>query len=141
MKRRKGGAKGLPPAIPMNHTVYQAMGFILAIFLFLTALAYTFWSMNSWPEAYELVPSSATVFIEESEIPEEALWTGSQIVAKLYQLSGEDRIPIVVDGYMFATEDDFNNQLNRIGLSNKYVNKIILNEDGEVERLVFTKDV
>lgn len=115
------------------------MEFILAVLLTLTALAYTFWSMTGWPDAYELVPSSATVFMEETDIPEDVPWTGAQIVAKLYQLSGEERIPIVVDGFTFASEEDVRLQQARIGLTQSYSCETIFTEDGAAERLIFTK--
>lgn len=129
----------MPSTIPMNQSTISAMEFIVAILLTMTALAYTFWSMTGWPDAYTLVPSSDTVFIEETNIPEEVAWTGSQIVAKLYQLSGEERIPIVVGNLTFMNEEDVRLQQSYVSLSNLYLCETKFDADGKVERLIFKK--
>lgn len=123
----------------MNQATISVMEFVLAIMLTMTALAYTFWSMTVWPDAYELVPSSSTVFIEETAIPEDVTWTGSQIVAKLYQLSGIDRMPVVVDGFTFSTDEDVRLQQGRVSLSAHYTCETVFDEDGKASRLIFKK--
>ncbi len=123
----------------MNQATTSVMEFVLAIILTMSALAYTFWSMTIWPDAYELVPSSSTVFIEETAIPEEVTWSGSQIVAKLYQLSGIDRMPVVVDGFTFSSEEDVRLQQGRVSLSAHYTYETVFDADGNVIRLIFTK--
>lgn len=112
--------------------------FIFAVFMMVTALAYTFWSMTDWPDAYELVPSASTVFIEETKIPKEVTWTGNQVVAKLYRLS-EENIPIEVNGRLFQYEADVKNFQSTIPLNATYNKEIILSETGKVAKIIFTQ--
>ncbi|MER2005894.1 MAG: hypothetical protein ABS939_00460 [Psychrobacillus sp.] len=121
----------------MNETVTSTMGFIFAVFITLTALAYTFWSMTDWPDAYDQVPSGATVFIEDTKIPEAINWTGDQVVTKLYRLTDEG-VPIVVDGRLFQSELDVKKFQSTIPLQNMYAQSIEWDATGKVGKIIFT---
>ncbi|MBO0589271.1 MULTISPECIES: hypothetical protein [unclassified Sporosarcina] len=103
----------------------------------MTALAYTFWSMTEWPDHYKLVPSAATVFVEQTDIPEDVPFTGAQVVAKLYQLS-EDNIPIIVDGFLFRTDEDVRlYQGSVVSLRELYEWVVKVDTDGKVSEISF----
>jgi len=124
----------------MNRTTTDAMEVVFSICLLLATLAYTVWSMTEWPDHFKLVPSAATVYIEHIEIPKDVPWRGTQVVAKLYQLSEDDDIvPIIIDGFTFQTEEDVFLNQNRVSLSADYRQEVIINEDGHVSQIIFTK--
>lgn len=79
----------------MTKSISDSIHLTFSIFLLVISLAYTFWTMTDWPDKFELVPSATTVFIEESSIPIDVNWNGTQVVAKLYQLK-KDEVPIQV---------------------------------------------
>lgn len=113
------------------------MGFIFAVFITITALAYTFWSMTDWPNAYDHVPSGATVFIEDTKIPEAINWTGAQVVTKLYRLTDEG-VPIVVDGRLFQSELDVKKFQSTVLLQGMYAQSIEWDATGKVGKIIFT---
>lgn len=114
------------------------MEFVFAVFMVLAALAYTFWSMTDWPKAYEIVPSAATVFIEDTKIPVETTWSGNQVVTKLYRLS-EENVPIEVDGRLFQREADVKKFQSIVPLDATYIKTLVLNDTGKVVKLIFTQ--
>lgn len=121
----------------MNTSIRFYLNFSLAVLLTVAALAYTFWSMTEWPEKYELVPSAATVFVEKTEIPKEVPWSGTQVVAKLYQLSEEDELTITVDGFSFDSIEDVEENQWRVHLDGQYLQDIVMT-DGEITSIVFS---
>ncbi|USK57796.1 hypothetical protein LIS82_27885 (plasmid) [Cytobacillus solani] len=121
----------------MTKTISTFINFSFAALMMVTALAYPFWSMTDWPKAYELVPSAATVYIEETKIPEEVTWTGNQVVAKLYRLS-EENIPIEVNGRLFQYESEVKQFQSTVPLNALYKKQIELNETGNVAKIIFT---
>jgi hypothetical protein len=122
----------------MTKTITAYFQFVFAVLLMVTALAYTFWSMTDWPDAYELVPSAATVYIQETKIPEEVTWTGEQVVAKLYRLS-EENIPIEVNGRLYQSEADVKNYQNLVALNGEYRKSMVLDSTGSVSKIILTK--
>ncbi|MCP1161198.1 hypothetical protein [Bacillus infantis] len=121
----------------MTKIIEAYFGFIFAVLLMITALAYTFWSMTDWPDTYELIPSAQTVFIEDTKIPVEPTWSGNQVVAKLYRLNDEN-VQIEVDGQLFQYKSDFMNNQHSISLEAQYKKQLILNDTGAVEKIIFT---
>ncbi|MED3575057.1 hypothetical protein [Cytobacillus praedii] len=122
----------------MTKTISDFINFSFGALMMVTALAYTFWSMTDWPKAYELVPSAATVFIEETKIPEEVTWTGNQVVAKLYRLS-EENIPVEVNGRLFQYESEVKQFQSTVPLNALYKKEIKLNKTGNVTKIIFTQ--
>lgn len=122
----------------MNETIDRTIEFTLGFILMLLSLAYTFWSMTEWASAYEHIPSAATVFIEETQIPEEVSWNGNQVVAKLYRLSIEN-ILIEVDGILFQTEADVLTYQQTVDLDARYSKVFEMNDSGEIIKINFTK--
>jgi len=120
----------------MNQSINSYLGYALAVILTMTALAYTFWSMTGWPDHYKLVPSAATVFVEQTDIPEDVPWTGTQVVAKLYQLS-EDGIPIVVNGFTYQTEDDVRLYQGNVSLTTLYSYHFDIDGTGRITKITF----
>ncbi|WP_338657282.1 hypothetical protein V6B14_22285 (plasmid) [Sporosarcina psychrophila] len=120
----------------MNQSAENYLGYALAVILTMTALAYTFWSMTGWPDHFKLVPSAATVFVEHTDIPEDVSWTGTQVVAKLYQLS-EDGIPIVVNGFTYQTEEDVRLNQGLVSLNRSYSYQFEIDANGQVSQIIF----
>ncbi|MEK5209882.1 hypothetical protein [Psychrobacillus sp. FSL H8-0510] len=104
----------------------------------MSALAYTFWSMTDWSDAYEHVPSGATVFIEDTQIPAEINWTGDQVVAKLYRLSDENT-PIVVNGQLFLTDLDVKKFQSTVSLQGLYKQTLEWDATGKAHKIIFTQ--
>ncbi|WP_156422722.1 hypothetical protein [Bacillus sp. FJAT-29937] len=94
--------------------------------------------MTDWPDTFELVPSAATVFIEDTQIPEEVTWSGDQVVAKLYRLSNEN-IPIEVNGRLFQSEADVIQHQNAVSLNARYAKSFVFTHTGRVSKIVFTQ--
>lgn len=114
------------------------MEFVFALSITLITLAHTFWTMTTWPDYFELIPSAATVFVEQTAIPEEVPWTGAQVVAKLYQLS-DDEIPIVVDVFLFQSEEDVRLNQHVVLLTDSYTREILINGSGQVTKIIFKR--
>lgn len=121
----------------MNSTIQSYVGFALGTLMTMTALAYTFWSMTGWPGYFQLVPSAATVFVEQTDIPEEVSWTGTQVVAKLYQLSDEENLSIVVDGFTFESIEDVEANQWRVSLQALYTQDI-QSSNGQVSKIIYS---
>ena len=121
----------------MTKMLDHYIGFALALILTMASLAYTFWSMTEWPDNFELVPSAATVFVEQTDIPKDVPWTGSQVVAKIYELSG-GTIPVEVDGVAFNDELDILHKQSAVRLYNDYLMNISYNGSGQIELIKFT---
>lgn len=120
--------------------VHYMMKYVFALSITLTALAHTFWTMTTWPDNFELIPSAATVFVEQTEIPKEVPWTGAQVVAKLYQLS-EDEVPIMVDSLIFYSEEDFKLNQHVILVGAQYTKEVLINGNGDVTKIIFKQKV
>ena len=120
----------------MNQTIDSYLGYALSVILTMTALAYTFWSMLYWPDHFELIPSSATVFVEQTDIPEDIPMTGAQVVAKLYELHADESIPISVNGFTFYTFEDVEENQGIVALDALYRSEVIINGDGKVIKLI-----
>lgn len=121
----------------MNETSSNAIFFAFSVLITMTALAYTFWSMTEWSNAYDHVPSNATVYIEDTQIPEEVKWTGDQVVAKLYRLTDEG-VPIVVDGRLFQSDIDVKKFQSTVSLTGKYQQSIEWDGSGKFNKIIFT---
>lgn len=126
------------PVILMNVSTLTMVEFTFAAFITMLALAHTFWTMTTWPDNFELVPSAATVYQEQTAIPEEVSWTGAQVVAKLYQLS-DDEISIVVDSITFQSEADVKLKQHLILVTAQYTEEVVINESGEVTQIMFKR--
>lgn len=120
----------------MTSSNIHLLQFIMAVLLTLASLTYTFWDMTNWPKSYELVSDAATVFIEDTKIPKEILWTGSQVITKVHHL-GEELVPIEVDAVSFRIEEDVISKSSQISLLNKYSQEIELDGEGNVTKIIF----
>lgn len=105
--------------------------------MFLSSVAYTVFLTTDVYKGIAEVPTSQTVYNTQLEIPEEVLWTGAQVVGKLYRLT-EDDYPIVVGTEVFETDEDVKNKQRYINLQGNYKSETILGSDGNILRIVFT---
>lgn len=121
----------------MNEPVSNSMYLALSVLITITALAYTFWSMTDWNDSYDYLTSNTTVYIEDTQIPEEISWTGDQVVAKLYRLNMEGA-PIIVDGRLFQTDLDVTNYQSSVSLQKQYTQSIEWDSTGKLYKIIFT---
>lgn len=126
----------LPQKSYMTTSNIHLLQFIMAVFLTLASLTYTFWDMTNWPKSYELVSDAATVYVEDTQIPKEILWTGTQVVTKVHRL-GDELVPIEVDAVSFRTEEDVLSKSNQIPLVKEYIQEIELDGEGNVTKIKF----
>lgn len=121
----------------MNSTTRSAIWYIFAISLFLSSVAYTVFLTTDVKESFKNVPTSQTVYNEQLETPKEVLWTGAQVVGKLYRLT-EDDYPIIVGTEVFETDEDVINKQRFIDLQGRYKLKTELAPNGKIQRIIFT---
>lgn len=120
----------------MTTSTIKTLQIIMALFLTMASLTYVFWDMQNWPKSYELVSDAATVYIEDTKIPNEILWTGTQVVSKVKRL-GDELVPIEVDAITFQTEEDILAKINQIPLLEEYLQEIELNGEGNITKIIY----
>lgn len=120
----------------MNQSIDSYLGYALSVILTMTALAYTFWSMLDWPDHFDLIPSSATVFVEQTEIPKDIPMSGVQVVAKLYELHEDESVPVSVNGITFYTYEDVEQFQGMVVLDALYYPEYVIDDDGKVIKLI-----
>ncbi len=121
----------------MTSTIRHSIWFIFGVSMFLSSVAYTVFLTTEVNKGIAEIPTSQTVYNTQLEIPEEVLWTGAQVVGKLYRLT-EDDYPIVVGTEIFETDEDVKNKQRYINLQGNYKSETILATDGNIQRIVFT---
>lgn len=115
----------------------KSFWFLFAVSMFLSSLAYTVFMTTDINNGFKELPTTETVYNTQLEIPEEVLWTGAQVVGKLYRLTEND-YPVVVGTEVFQTDEDVKNKQRFIHLQGLYKLDTILNSDGNIQRIVFT---
>ncbi len=115
----------------------KSFWFLFAVSMFLSSVAYTVFLTTDNNKGYRELPTTETVYNTQLEIPKEVLWTGAQVVGKLYRLTEND-YPIVVGTEEFNTDEDVKNKQNFIQLQGLYKLDTILNSEGNIQRIVFT---
>ncbi|MGE7843530.1 hypothetical protein ACQKNX_22475 [Lysinibacillus sp. NPDC093712] len=88
-------------------------------------------------ESFRHVPTSETVYNMQLETPSEVLWTGAQVVGKLYRLTEGD-YPIVVGSEVFETDADVMNKQQYVNLQGLYKMKTEFRPDGNIKSVIFT---
>ena len=121
----------------MNNATRSAIWYIFAISIFFSSVAYTVFLTTDVKGAFRHVPTTQTVYNEQLEIPKEVLWTGAQVVGKLYRLT-EDDYPIIVGTEVFETDEDVINKQKFIDLQGLYKLETELGPDGKIQRIIFT---
>lgn len=121
----------------MTKTTTEAFEFIFAVFIFLSALTNIMFSTTDLITAFDEVPTSQTVYNVQTEIPTEVLWTGAQVVGKLYRLT-DDNVPIKVGSIVFNTDKDVMQKQNLINLDAEYKQTITYNQNGEPTIILFS---
>lgn len=118
-------------------TARHSLWFLFAFSMFLSSVAYTVFLTTDIYKGLTELPTSETVYNTQLEIPEEVLWTGAQVVGKLYRLTEND-YPIIVGTEVFETDEDVKNKQRFINLQGHYKSETILGSDGNILRIVFT---
>lgn len=111
-------------------------GMVVGYFFLFASLAYTVYLGTDVKDAFDDIPTTQTVYNVQTKIPEEVLWTGSQLVGKLYRLTEED-YPIQVGSLVFSTDADVEKYQHLISLTSSYKSKVILDNEGTPTKLVF----
>lgn len=97
-------------------TARHSLWFLFAFSMFLSSVAYTVFLTTDIYKGLTELPTSETVYNTQLEIPEEVLWTGAQVVGKLYRLTEND-YPIIVGTEVFETDEDV--KINNVLLTYK----------------------
>lgn len=114
----------------MTKSTTEAFELIFGVFIFLSALTNIMFSTTDLLKAFDEVPTSQTVYNVQTEIPTEVLWTGAQVVGKLYRLT-DDNVPIEVESIVFNTDKDVMQKQDLINLNVEYKQTITYNKDGK----------
>lgn len=121
----------------MTKPISDAFEHIFSVFVFLAALTNIMFATTDILSAFDEVPNSQTVYNVQTEIPTEVLWSGAQVVGKLYRLT-EDNVPIQVDSTVFNNDKDVMQKQGFINLNAEYQQTIKYNENGEPNLILFT---
>ena len=90
----------------MNKTVSEAIWFALATLTFSLALAYALIPLFQIQKEFEISPGTkGSVYELHTEIPQEPLFTGAQIISSIYKLDF-DEYTVNVDGNVFERQTD-----------------------------------
>ncbi|MEK5187120.1 hypothetical protein [Solibacillus sp. FSL W7-1324] len=90
----------------MNKTVSEAIWFTLTTLTFSLALAYALTPLFQIQKEFEISPGTeGSVYVKQTEIPEEPLFTGAQIISSIYKLDF-DETTVNVDGNLFERQTD-----------------------------------
>lgn len=111
----------------------------VSVALFISGLSYTVWSFMVLPRGFDNLQGPETVYMKETEIPKEILWTGSQVVAKLYRINDNDGVSITVNSQLFETDSDVMKNQSLIDLEGKYKQELKYNTNGQLSEIVFKK--
>ncbi|SPU40647.1 Uncharacterised protein [Lysinibacillus capsici] len=120
----------------MSKPIVVMFGMVVGYFFLFASLAYTVYLGTDVKDAFDDIPTTQTVYNVQTKIPEEVLWTGSQLVGKLYRLTEED-YPIQVGSLVFSTDADVEKYQHFISLTSSYKSKVILDNEGTPTKLVF----
>ncbi|MBD8523758.1 hypothetical protein [Lysinibacillus fusiformis] len=120
----------------MSKPIIVMFEMVVGYFFLFTALAYTVYLGTEVKDTFDDIPTTQTVYNVQTKIPEEVLWTGSQLVGKLYRLTEED-YPIQVGSVVFSTDEDVQKYQHLISLKSSYKSKVILDSEGQLTKLVF----
>ncbi|MGF9975483.1 hypothetical protein [Viridibacillus arvi] len=122
----------------MNKSTLDALSISVNILFFVATLSYVVWTYLELPSSFDALQGPETVYMEEIKIPEEVLWTGSQVVAKLYRIN-DNEVPITVNGRVFNNDADVMKNQKKVDLKSTYSMKIGYDHDGEISEIVFKK--
>ena len=120
----------------MSKPIVVMFGMVVGYFFLFASLAYTVYLGTDVKDAFDDIPTTQTVYNVQTKITEEVLWTGSQLVGKLYRLTEED-YPIQVGSLVFSTDADVEKYQHLISLTSSYKSKVILDNEGTPTKLVF----
>ena len=122
----------------MNKPTFEILTDLVSLLMFIGALGHMMFSTTDILQAFEEVSeSSQTVYNVQQRIPKEVLWSGSQVVGKLYRLTEED-VPIVVDGVSFSTDLDVMQNIQTINKNGHYSQALEFNANGELTKITFS---
>lgn len=110
---------------------------VFSLIVFLAAFTFIVYEATSAIHHFDELPGSNTVYTVNTEIPEEILWTGAQVVGKLYRIS-EDEIPIQVGAQVFHNDKDVMRYQAAVPLQAKYKQTIDYDGEGNPEKIIFS---
>lgn len=90
-------------------------------------------------KGFDNVEDDRLPYVTETRIPEQPPIEGSQVVSQLYEVMIND-IPIQVDGILFQTDSDVMDNVSEVEPSATYHMDVEINSDGEVNKIIYTKE-
>lgn len=121
----------------MTKTVTTYLYMVFSLIVFLAAFTFIVYEATFVINNFDELPGSETVYTMGTKIPEEVLWTGAQVVGKLYRIS-EDEIPIQVGAQVFNNDKDVMLYQAAVPLQVKYKQTIEYDADGNPSKMIFT---
>ncbi len=138
MERRKGAIPLGSPRLIMNSTVTSAINFGLSALIFAMVLAYALSPITNIQKEFEISPGTVdTVYSVQTKIPEEVLFTGTEVISSIYKLN-LDGITVKVNGITFGTPKDVKDKLFHISKYANYSQTITYDTKGKVAYITYT---
>lgn len=106
--------------------------------LFSIGLAYTVSTITQASAEFDQVQEhERSPYFKKTEIPEEILLTGAQVIGSLYKLSFEE-VTVNVNGVVFNNAKEFNEKQDYILLHANYKQTFEFNHDGSINTIYYT---
>lgn len=125
--------------IYMNNNIKTALFLAVDLFLFISISTYIVYTFIDTPKNFNELTQKDTFYMTSSkEMPEADIWSGSEVVAKLYRIA-DDNVPIRVDNRLYNTEADVKAHQSKVPLAANYIFSLNYNDEGSISEIVFKK--
>lgn len=122
----------------MTNTSIQAIYIAISVMLFSIGLAYTVSTITQASAEFNQVQEhERSPYIKKTEIPEEILLTGAQVIGSLYKLSF-DEVTVNINGVVLENAKEFSEKQDYILLNANYKQTFDFNNDGSINTIYYT---
>jgi len=122
----------------MTSSTTQGIFLSFSIVLFLLGLAYTVSTITSSGAAFDtLIEDTHSAFFMETEIPEEIVFSGAEVIGSLYKLNF-DVVTVNLNGIIINTAKDFIDMQHMIVIDARYKQTITHNTDGTTHTIYYS---
>lgn len=126
------------PHLLMTNTTIRMIFMATAGLVFCFALAYTVSTITSVSTEFNQVPEAReTVYILDTEIPEEVHFTGAEVIGSLYKLNFEDNLQVNIDGVVIRNSKEFSKRQSVLNLTAEYKQTLIFGNEGNVQTIFY----
>lgn len=122
----------------MTNSTVQAFYIALSLLLFTAGLAYTVSTITQVSAEFdEIQDHERSPYFMETNIPEEILFTGAEVIGSLNKLNFEG-LTVNLNGVLFNNAKEFNDKQHYISTYAYYKQTFDFNTDGSVKTIYFT---